>query len=248
MLHDLNALENYDLAAQDGEIGHVKECYFSDDTWLIRYLVVDTGGWLTGRLVLISPNAVREISDSEKKVRLDIIRRQVEESPPIDTHRPISRQYELEYHNYYGYPYYWGGTAALWGAGVPPIVPPVATPPQEVPAEQSDPHLRSSDDVTGYYIEATDGSIGHVDDFVIDDERWQIRYLIVDTRNWWPGKHVIAPTHWVQRISWERETIFVDVTRERIKAAPEYTRGQPIGADYERQLEEHYRRETFRRE
>jgi uncharacterized protein YrrD len=246
MLHDLKQLESCALVAQDGKIGHVRECYFSDDSWLIRYLVVDTGGWLTGRLVLISPNAVQRVSDDE--IQLNLTRKQVEESPPIESHQPISRRYELEYHNYYGYPFYWGGTASLWGTGVPPLVPPVVQPVQpEPPADERDPHLRSSADVTGYHIEATDGSIGHVDDFIVDDERWQIRYLIVDTRNWWPGRHVIVPTDWVERINWEQETILVDVRRDQIKNAPEYSRGQRLGADYERNLEEHYKRQTFRR-
>lgn len=180
-------LNNYKLGARDGEIGEVKEFYFDDQSWTIRYLVADTGGWLSGRQVLISPYALDRANEEEKVIPVDLTRTQIEKSPSLATDRPVSRQYEWDYYSYYGWPAYWGGPY-VWGMGAYPIRGRSEWSEVSRRAEGEDPHLRSTKDVTGRDIQARDGEIGHVEDFVIDDETWAIRYLIVDTRNWWPGR------------------------------------------------------------
>jgi hypothetical protein len=105
-----------------------------------------------------------------------------------------------------------------------------------------DSHLRSTHDVTGHHIQARDGEIGHVDDFIIDDETWTIRYLVIDTRNWWPGKMVLVSPRWIDSIDWGQSKVFVNLHRDAIKQSPEYTEGSLITRDYEAGLHQHYNR------
>ena len=253
MLNALSQLSGSTLTATDGEIGHVKQAYFDDHAWAVRYLVVDTGTWLSGREVLISPYAVRQPVGSGKTIDVSLTRQQVENSPDIDTHKPVSRQHERDYLSYYAYPEYWAG-GELWSMSALPLLPPnlplagseaeIAAHAVKVPAE--DVHLRSSNVVTGYNIQAADHSIGHVKDFLFDDASWAIRYLVIDTRNWWPGgKKVLLATHWIDRIDWAEQTVYTQLTREQVKASPEYDESATVDRDYERRLHDAYGREGY---
>ena len=188
MLTNATNLKGLVIRATDGELGTVEQFYFDDETWAIRYLIVDTGGWLGGRRVLISPFSVIHSDLVAGRLDVALTKKQVEHSPDTDMHKPVSRQHEAAYLGYYGYPYYWGGPY-LWGTAYYPTgVAVSATPSAETLAdrirrESTDSHLRSSEAVTGYNIEAADGEIGHVDGFVVDDEAWAIRYIEVATRN-----------------------------------------------------------------
>ncbi len=254
MLHNLSDLEGLTINARDGEIGEVEDFYFDDDKWTIRYLVVSTGIWLGGRRVLISPIFIGEADQANRRIDVNLSRQQVENSPGIDSDKPVSRQYETTYFNYYGYPYYWGGPY-LWGpAAVPAALPPPMSSrtESEIEAikrreqESSDPHLHSADEVIGrYYIEATDGDIGHVEEFLIDDESWTIRYMVVDTVNWWPGKKVLVAPQWIERASWNDSKVYVNLSRNSIHQAPEFDRTQPLSRDYEQNLHRHYRRAPY---
>lgn len=255
MLRDASTLSGSAVSATDGEIGHVKDSYFDDQAWAIRYLVVDTGTWLTGREVLISPYAVKRPLDSISEGVIDVAltRAQVKASPDIDTHKPVSRQHESEYLGYYGYPTYWNG-GDLWAMGAYPAMPPLTTPPdyterherREAEANPEDVHLRSAENVKGYHIQARDDSIGHVEDFVFDDESWALRYLIVDTRNWWPGgRRVLVATRWIERIDWTERRVFTTLTRDAVKASPEYDESATIDRAYEARLHDAYGRERY---
>jgi hypothetical protein len=251
MLRNAKELHGLAIQATDGEIGAVDQFYFEDETWVIRYLTVNTGGWLGGRQVLISPISVIGVPDWQAK-RLDVAltKKQVENSPDINTHQPVSRQHEIAYFGYYGYPFYWGGSD-LWGAApnpaglaipIPASVEAIA---DSVEKESTDSHLRSAEEVTSYYLEAIDGEIGSVDGFVIDDEAWAIRYIEVATRNWWPGKKVLVSPAWAERVSWEDSKVFVGLTRGAIKDAPEYVESTMITREYEKQLHSYYGRPPY---
>lgn len=244
MLRKAKDLSGYKLAASDGEIGKVKEFYFDDQSWTIRYLVADTGGWLIDRQVLISPYALDPANEGRKVIPVDLTKTQIEKSPSLITDRPVSRQYEADYYSYYGWPGYWGGPYS-WGASAYPMRERDRSAEAARRAKDDDPHLRSTTDVTGRDIQAQDGGIGHVEDFVIDDETWAIRYLIVDTQNWWPGKKVLISPRWIERISWEESKVFINLTREAIKKAPEYTDRTLITRDHELKLHRHYNREGY---
>ena len=244
MLRKAKDLNGYKLDSRDGEIGKVKEFYFDDQSWTVRYLVADTGGWLSGRQVLISPYALDPANEGRKVIPVDLTRTQIEKSPSLVTDRPVSRQYEWDYYSYYGWPGYWGGPYA-WGPSVYPTRGRVGWSEASRRAKGDDLHLRSTADVTGRSIQAQDGEIGHVEDFVIDDETWTIRYLIVDTQNWWPGKKVLISTQWIERISWEESRVCINLTRDAIQKGPEYTEQTLITRDHEMKLHRHYNREGY---
>ena len=235
MLRSIKQLYGEKLGTSDGEIGHVKDFYFDDQKWGVRYVVVDTGSWLSGRLVLISPHAFGNFYEYDHCLLVELTRKEIENSPPIEAHKPVSRQYEAEYYRYYGYPSYWNGIE-MWGAAGFPVIPPPYLMVSEDDShcgssDGDDPHLRSTKDVAGYHIHASDGEIGHVTDFMIDDRSWEIQRLVIETGHWFAGKEIaITPAH-INRISYEESSIFVNVTRAAIMDAPEYH--TPLAAVHE---------------
>ena len=239
MLSKAKTLKGYKLDSLDGEIGKVKEFYFDDRHWTIRYLVADTGHWLTGRQVLISPYALVAIVREEKHIAVELTKKQIEDSPSLNSDKPVSRQFEQSYYGYYGYPMYWGGLCA-WGA-YPYLVRDRKMWSNLTHGEKAwDAHLRSTHAVSGYQIQAADGEIGHVEDFLIDDETWAIRYLIIGTRNWWPGKKVLVSPQWIERVSWGEWKVYVNISRETVKQSPEYTEASLLTREYETKLHRHY--------
>lgn len=243
MLTNAAFLKGLAIHAKDGELGKVEEFYFDDETWTIRYLVVKTGGWLSGRQVLISPISVVHVDWEKKRVDVALTKQQVENSPNIDTRQPVSRQHEADFSAYYGYNYYWGGPY-MWGTVFYPAdllrKSSAEIAKEKARKESADSHLRSSSAVTGYHVEATDGEIGHVDGFVVDDELWAIRYLEVATRNWLPGKKVLVSPAWIDRVSWLDSKVRAALPREKIESAPEYLLSRPLTRDYEELLYTHY--------
>jgi hypothetical protein len=226
MLQSTKQLYGNHLGASDGEIGHAKDFYFDDKSWAVRYVVVDTGSWLPGRQVLISPRAFGNFHQTGKVLSVNLSRKQIEGSPAIASHKPVSRQYEEEYHRYYGWPFYWEG-GGLWGRSEFPILsaPPKTIPHQEPVAanrkpEHADAHLRSAQAVHGYSVKASDGIAGHVRDFMIDHKNWAICQLVIKTGNRFTGKEVQIPVGKVDRISYEDSTVFVNLTMNAIEQSP----------------------------
>jgi sporulation protein YlmC with PRC-barrel domain len=249
MLYNASALAGYALHATDGEIGSVEDFYFDDKAWIIRYLVADTGKWLPGRKVLLSPLSLGAVHLDGKKLDVKLTKDQVENSPDIDTHKPISRQNEIRFYNYYSYPYYWSGPSA-WGpialpSQLPEIQPHMPKAEQreilsESETEAEDYHLRSVSEIAGYYIKASDGEVGHVEDVLVDDKSWAVRYIVVDTKNWWPGRKVLVSPEWIKEVSWNDSSVYIDLARDAIETSPEYDSSAPIGEEYERRLCGHY--------
>lgn len=254
MLFTTKDLEGARLAAMDGSIGQVEECFFDDAQWTVRYLVVDTGGWLSGRRVLISPSSVRDVDLANGRVIVILTREQVQDSPDVDRHQPISRQKEQALLTYYGLPPYWVPLP------LDPVVMPVPVP---LPAESSataeqetrqedqadtddeDAHLHSTRDVRGYAIQARDGEIGAVDEFLIDDQAWVIRWIVVDTGTWLTGKKALVSPEWVDVVAWGDRALRVALTREQIQNAPEYDASEPVRREYETRLFEYYGRRSY---
>jgi hypothetical protein len=224
MLQSIKHLYGSKLGAADGDIGHVKDFYFDDLNWAIRYVVADTGTWLPGRRVLLSPHAFGSLHQDGKVLCANLTRKQIEDSPSIEAHKPVSRQYEEEYYRYYGWPYYWQG-GALWGmSGFPILELPAEPLPGESatasdwhPGEGADAHLRSTQAVNGYHVEASDGTIGHVCDSMVDDKSWAIRQLVIKAGHRLSGKEVQILTSTVDRISYDESTVFVNLTTEAIE-------------------------------
>jgi hypothetical protein len=246
MLRNSTQLQGFTVRATDGELGTVDQLYFDDETWAIRYLTVETS-WLGGRRVLISPISVIQADWQAKRLDVALTKKQVENSPNIDTDKPVSRQHEIAYNGYYGYPYYWGGPF-LWGPAYYPggvITAPKDAVADRIQRESTDSHLQSTKAVTGYHIEASDGEIGHLDGFIVDDEAWAIRYIEVATRNWWPGKKVLVSPAWIERVSWADSKVYVGLSRETIQSGPEYVDFTPITREYEDRLHSHFGRPPY---
>jgi sporulation protein YlmC with PRC-barrel domain len=226
MLQSIKQLYGDKLGASDGEIGHVKDFYFDDQNWAVRYLVADTGSWLPGRQVLISPHAFGSPDQTGKVLRVKLTRKQIENSPLIESHKPVSRQYEEEYYRYYGWPYYWQGDG-LWGMSGFPILELPSKPLPSEPAsasgphlERADAHLRSTQAMNGYHLQTSDGTVGQVCDFMMDAQSWAIRQLVIKTGHRFSGKEVQIPTRTVDRISWDESKVFVNLTKEAVEQSP----------------------------
>jgi uncharacterized protein YrrD len=235
-------LSQYTIATTDTDIGKVDDFYFDDEQWTIRYIVVATGIILSGRKVLISPLALRHPAWSSLHISVNLTCDQVQNSPSIDLHKPVSRRHEAEHHHHYGWPRYWG-EKGVWGSCSNPNALLEAsrgasrTETEELSEEM---HLRSVREVTGYHIQATDGEIGHLEDFLFDGESWEIRYAIIDTKNWWPGKKILLRPQWIQRVSWPVKEIYVRMSRNDIQRSPAWDPNKEISRDYELRLHKHY--------
>jgi hypothetical protein len=220
MLRSIKQLYGHSLGASDGEIGQVKDFYFDDQNWAIRYLVVDTGLWLSGRQVLISPHSIGRLDQAERVLRVNLTRKQIENSPSIESHKPVSLQYEEEYYRYYGLPCYWQGDG-LWGTGAFPILTEPAATLSKEPIianspirKRTDAHLRSTHAVNGYHLRTGSGVIGYICDFMMDARSWAISQLVVKTGHRFSGNEELIPIKQVERISYEESTVFVDLNRE----------------------------------
>jgi len=226
MLRSLKQLYGDRLGALDGSIGHVKDFYFDDQTWVVRYLIADTGTWLPGRQVLISPHVLGNVYLAGKFLTVHLSRKQIEDSPSVESHKPVSRQYEDDYYRYYGWPNYWQGDG-LWGmSGLPILGSSVKPAPgRRAPVigpqlEPGDTHLRSTQAVNGYHLQASDGIAGFICDFMMDDASWAIGQLVIKTGHRFTGQEVRIPASKVIRISYEDSTVHVGLTRKDIEQTP----------------------------
>lgn len=249
MLRCMNEIKGYGIQATDGSLGSADDFYFDDKSWIVRYVVVDTGKWLPGRRVLISPVSIESADWTDRRLHISIPRERVKDSPGIEKDKPVSRQEEARIARHYAWPIYWSHpTMGIPGASA------VATPSAIAEAEREenrhivrhdDPNLRSAREVEGYHIHARDGEIGHVQDFIVDDESWIIRYLVVDTRNWLPGRKVLVSPRWIERISWGERQVAVDLKRDEVKNSPPYDPTAPINPEYEVRLYDYYGRPAY---
>lgn len=248
MLHTLDDLRDYDIEARDGEIGAVEDFLFDDATWTVRYLVVDTGPWLLGREVLISPQSVGEPDWEMGLLPVDLTKEQVENSPHVDLEKPVSRQKQEALNTHYAWQNDWMMLPTTARFGSPGITPPGAAVAEEEAVDEAasgDPNLRSADEVVAYSIGALDGEIGHVDDFIVDDETWAIRYMVVNTRTWLPGRDVLIALPWIEEINWAQAKVRVSLRKQAIKESPEYDPALPLSRDYETELHEHYGMKSY---
>jgi PRC-barrel domain protein len=249
MLWDASVFKDYAIEASDGRLGTVNDFLFEDISWVIRWLVVDTGNWLSGRKVLLPISALGQPDSAQRQFPVKLTMQQVKDSPDIDTDRPVSRQQETHVYDYYGWDPYWGSSFfPMGGAMATPFVAPFSlsgSKPRdavgaEARQEEGDSHLRSMEAVTGYHIHAVDGEIGHVADFLVDDANWSIRYVAVDTRNWWPGKKVLISPRSVQAIDWAQRLMNLDVDRQKVKGSPPFDSAKTVDRAYEEHFHGYY--------
>ena len=261
MLQVSSAIRDYALLATDGTIGTVNDFLFDQTTWTVRWLVVDTGKWLTGRKVLVHPAAIEHVDQDARQIAVSLTRKQVEDSPEIGQDRPVSQQFQNDLYGYYGWDPLWNGglygtgmyggglyAGGLLGAGMGVAGPAEREGPYagqqgraaDVTRDEGDPNLRSIGEVTKYHVHAADGSIGHVQDFLLDDASWGIPYLVIDTSNWWVGQHVLIAPLAIKEVNWPERFIGLDITRAKVKASPSWNPSDTIDGTFQRRLHEHY--------
>jgi hypothetical protein len=239
MLRSAKSLRDYHIRATDGNIGRIKDFLFNCREWIVRYAVVDTGEWLPGKTVLLIPDVLGLPSTEGQVLPVHLTREQVRHSPDTEAEKPVSRQYEVDLFEYYGWSPYWGaGRGGLADHAV-------RTEEKTGLAPAGDPNLRSMREVAGYSIRATDGGIGHVEDFIVEDENWLVRYIVVDTRNWLPGRRVIVAPEWVEGIDWRGRTVSLELSREEVRHSPPYDPNQPVNRHYEIHLYDYYGRPKY---
>ena len=247
MLLTLSTIRNHSVVASDGDIGTVNDVLFDDTSWMIRWLVVDTGGWLSGRKVLLPPSALGHADPQAKTFSVRLTKAQIEASPGLDSHRPVSRQFETSTYDYYGWSPYWGSGYYMGGYGMIPMSMDreVERRHEDIARQQHDqdePHLRSAATIIGYHIHASDGEIGHLSDLVLEDTDWSVHFLIVDTSNWWMGQKVLISPRSATNIRWTEQLVYLDVNRQTIKDSPSYDPLREMDRADEDRLAEYYHR------
>jgi len=241
MLRHTSEIDGYAIGATDGPFGSVTDLLFDDATWRVRWLVVDTGGFMAGRKVLLPPSALGHVNHIGRQFAVRLTKQQIKDSPDISVDQPVSRVMETNLYDYYGWGPYWStgfymGGYGYGGGAFSPIGMGFTSRDREGDVERrarGDPHLRSVREVTGYHIHARDGEVGHVADFLVEDGDWSVHYLVVDTRNWWPGKKVLISPRSIEATDWAMRTVNIDVDRQRVKDSPAYDGSQAIDRAYE---------------
>ena len=238
MLFAVSGLMDCAVEASDGEVGVVKDFLFDDKTWKIRWMVVEAGHWLPGRRrVFIHPSAIAPLalppksnipmmsSPATLKLTVNLTRDEIGAGPHAHEDQPVTKDMESLLYDYYGSDPYWGASH-FGGVGLPDteseIVEDAArrNADAQIPPLDGGDHLHSVAEFKGYYVHALDGDIGHIENLLADDSNWEIRYLVIATRNWWPGKIVQLAPYAVKDIDWFGEHINMNVTREQVKSAP----------------------------
>lgn len=241
MKRNVKSLIDFTMGATDGEIGKIKEFYFDDETWTIRYLIVETGNWFFGRKVLISPQALLTPEWGKEVFPVNLTLEQIITSPNLDTEKAVTRQHEIEYDKIHPWNSHWVG--GFYGGAVPLSLSKDLLNDTDKPAAEKaadNPHLRSTAKVTGYKIKALDGEIGDVEDFIFDDSTWKVEFIVVDTGKWLPGKKVLISPKWIKEIFWETSSVIVHALVEQVKGSPEYDPSLPVSEIYEASLKSHY--------
>jgi hypothetical protein len=243
MLRSVKHLTGFTITAVDGEIGKVKDIYFDDLTWKVRYFVVETGNWLVGRKVLLSPVALHTADMDGKTFPTNLTKAQVKSSPDIDADKPVSVQQEEELHRHYLWPQQREGglgfmTTGMVGGVIAPDIPieeriergtdSDSKVEDELPEFEiaGDKHLRSFDASAGYTVHANDGEYGAVNDFLIEDTLWTIPYVVIKAGNLFSNKKVLRPTSSIEKIEWTNSSVYISHSVDFLKHLPEFKEDQ----------------------
>jgi len=235
MLRSAKGLTGLEVKAVDGNIGAVDDLFFDDEDWVVRYLVIETGKWLPGRKVIVSPTSAGEPDTEKNEIPVSLDRKKIEDSPTIDEEQPVSRRQEIKLAEYFGWPYYWWGPVGM-AAGATRGFTSAENAPDATEDEDGDPNLRSLNEVSGYSINAKDGEFGHIEDLIVETDGWEIVYAVVDTRNWLPGKKVLITPGAISNVDWAANMISVDMPAESIEKSPEFDPSQPVNRKLEVRL------------
>ncbi|MFP4281454.1 MAG: hypothetical protein ACLFR7_10735 [Opitutales bacterium] len=244
-LYPASYLRKRSLHAQDGEIGRCTDFLFDEESWIVRYFVVDTRKWLPGRKVVVATSSVGNGSllDEDGLIRTRLRREQIKDSPPIAEHAPVSMEVEAELSAYYGWPVYWDA-GNPWGNAVtaPPFGPERnldegaqenggAPDTSQQPKDTGQSRLRSAHRLQGYHLEARDGPLGHIEDFVFAPDSWLVELAVLNTRNWLPGRDLAFAPGWITEIDAIANRATVDRDRAVLERCPRIDLDEPLSAE-----------------
>lgn len=245
MFRSLKELLGYQLLAKDGHMGKVHNFLFNDEDWKIRYLVLDTGPWILGRKVLISLLALGQPVWASETFPVGLTREQVKTSPDVDLAKPVSRQYEERLFKHYSWPAYWSMNTTI--TGPPAYVSPLLFSKQEDQTyKEVDSHLRSAKELFGYQVNALEGDVGTLTDFIVDDEDWDIRYMVVDISSWLGSeKKILVALEWVSNIDVSRKEVLIDLSQDAVKFSPAFDPNLPVNRQYEEVIYDYHGRPKY---
>jgi len=243
MLRRSGELQWSQVISLDGEIGKVRDVCFDEASWMVRYLIVDTGGWLSGRKVPIDPRSVELIDRNLHTVWVSLSRAQIESSPRIDIGELGAREHEMQLNRHYGYGSCWTHSMP-WGNGQ--VSPARRSAAEALEIDAPSACLRGARQMLDFTLITVDGHVGLIKDFFFDDETWALRYLIVQTGSWLLGRRVLVSADRVRRVDWSAESVEVNQTRKQIEYGWEFDADNPPPGDLETALRTHARTEAWR--
>ncbi|GGD02692.1 hypothetical protein GCM10007216_36830 [Thalassobacillus devorans] len=259
MLYFASTLKNYNIQANDGELGKVKDLYFDDKKWTVRYLVADTRKWLPGKKVVVSPSGVKAVDTGEEVVHVENNKEDIRHNATLEEKQDFSYEKEMELSDTFGWKQYWAGEF-LWGGYLTPMDP------VEEPARAAEPQttqeppindnvhdrkdkLRSSESIKGEFkhgvVHGENGKIGYIKDLMIDEGTWRIRYLLVDTSEWSTNERVLLSPDWLQSVDWLTNDFYIDLKLETIEDGPNYEKDQTVTKEFEEMIYRKYRKEPY---
>lgn len=241
-LRNIGSLGDYEVGSVDGPTGTIREFLFDDEIWAVRFIVLDAGDWLPGRKILISPLSIDEPEWDGRRLPVPLTRAQLMRGPTLGVDDPVSRLHQIDLYAYYGWPPYWIEEEYY---EIPPHPSNIMSGLSQEQEKARDPHLFSTHDTIEYRIEALDGDIGYVTDFIFDEDDWVIYYFVVDITENEHSRSVLISTEWIQRIVLDEERVYVELDRETVRSSPEYDPAVPITREYELELYDHYGRPRY---
>lgn len=199
----LKQLLGYKISAIDGEIGKVKEFYFDETSWTVRYIIVETGSLFFGRKVMISTQAIIDAQWETEHFLTNMTIQQIENSPKVDDGKQLTRGQEILLNQHYNWKSYWDASI------------------QKI-ADGSNSYLVHANDLTGYQLIASDGQVGNIKDLIVAKASWKINSIVIDAFKTSPAKEILLSPKWIKEINADRSAAVSDHTTAEIKSNPAY--------------------------
>lgn len=239
----LNTVYGSSLQAKNGEIGSIDDVYFDDKDWKIRYLITDNSNFLPGRRVLISPASTDKINFERKAIQVKLSKKDIEKSPVVNQGLLPSRETEIELKSYYNWPVYWGSGFLIGAGDLRENQASMRGSKKEIEVESN---LKSCNEIMGFSIESKNKTIGYLNNYLFDDESWEIRYLVVDTKNWLlKERKILLAIDWIEKFDWDQSVFVTDLKSKAIRESPVYNPGETLKRDYETKLFDHYHKPKY---
>jgi len=221
MLRTIEQLVGLEIVGEDGSIGFLEDLFLEPGSWKVRHAVAFAGEWLSGRWILLPIPLLRSVDPARRVLRVAATRERVAAAPAPETDHAVSCLFEKSLYAHYG-------------CG------PCGLPDEAVGVEAGRSRLLSAEELKGYRVEARDGDVGRLEDYLVAEEAWDIRYLCVATRRWLPGRKLAAPSAWIRLVNWRHRRIVLRRFRDELRQAPGFAGSGGLSAEYSESLEAYF--------